>query len=581
MRKLILVLLVLALCAPCAALAGGTYYYELGDTIEDFTVTDCSGNQLSLYEALSGKQMVLINIWATWCGPCRSEFPFLEQAYEKYSDRVAVLALSSEPTDDDAKLKSFAAEYGLTFFVGRDTAELANRFNVTGIPTSVAVDRAGTISFIETGAMPDAASFERLFDALTADDYVPGTVFSEIPQAKPDIEKLSAAELAAALDAGDSDMRFSNGKSAYDWPMAVSDTDGRTALVSTNTGVNSSVSVLNVALASNAGDAFAICFKTDTEVGCDLLRLQVNGKTVKSFGGSRDWTSYVYRFESGGEYEISIKYEKDAREAAGEDRVWIDSVKLLSGADAQAALAANPVYPVSESTYIRIVNENARKININDPTGIIEAYLGTEYYLVGDDEAIFELGLTEDYDPECAYVYCDYDNSVLGLIDLMSGDSYMGSCPGDSIEETGYAESTLYFLYDGSNYIMATYFKTESDVDALVAQLTADESGKVLGSWTYADEGETKTAPGGKSVYTVKYTDQNGAPVAGVICKVCDDATCQLFTSDENGLCAFELEPFAWEIHTLMVPAGYSGDTEKVTYADPQGGVYLFTLTKQ
>ena len=90
----------------------------------------------------------------------------------------------------------------------------------------------------------------------------------------------------------------------------------------------------------------------------------------------------------------------------------------------------------------------------------------------------------------------------------------------------------------------------------------------------------TRAAADGPSDYVVRYVDQNGSPVAGVICQVCDDKTCSLFTSDGNGECRFTLDPYAWEIHTLRVPKGYEGDTETVTHASPAGGEMVFTLHK-
>ncbi len=65
-----------------------------------------------------------------------------------------------------------------------------------------------------------------------------------------------------------------------------------------------------------------------------------------------------------------------------------------------------------------------------------------------------------------------------------------------------------------------------------------------------------------------------------MICQGCDDATCQLYTSDANGECAFTLAPYAWEIHTLRVPEGYEGDTQTITLAPAEGGELVFTLTK-
>lgn len=75
--------------------------------------------------------------------------------------------------------------------------------------------------------------------------------------------------------------------------------------------------------------------------------------------------------------------------------------------------------------------------------------------------------------------------------------------------------------------------------------------------------------------------DQNGQPVAGVTCQVCDDDNCMVYVSDENGVCEFTLPPYAYEIHTLKVPEGYEGDTETVTTASAEGDELTFTLEKK
>ena len=99
--------------------------------------------------------------------------------------------------------------------------------------------------------------------------------------------------------------------------------------------------------------------------------------------------------------------------------------------------------------------------------------------------------------------------------------------------------------------------------------------------WEYADADTNIQSVSGDVTYTVTYVDQNGNPVPGVMCQVCDESMCQVFTSDDNGVCQFTLPAKAYEIHTLKVPAGYTGDTTTVTNAPVQGGELTFTLTKQ
>ena len=133
MKKLILVILALAL-----ALATGAAAEEeagiLGKPFPDFTATDTQGNTFTLSEALKDHEAVLINLWATWCPPCESEFPDLNEVYGRYGDRVAFIALSTEENDDLDTIEAYRTSHGITFPMGRDEAGLMNYTASSGIP---------------------------------------------------------------------------------------------------------------------------------------------------------------------------------------------------------------------------------------------------------------------------------------------------------------------------------------------------------------------------------------------------------------------------------------------------------------
>lgn len=136
-----------------------------GSILPDFTVKTIGDGSFTLSEALQDHELVLINLWATWCPPCRNEFPYLEEAWQANRDRVAVLALSVEQNDDLAAIRSFAEENGLHFQMGRDeNLRLAASFSVNAIPTSLLVDRDRKVVWMETGAMPSTQAFLDLFD---------------------------------------------------------------------------------------------------------------------------------------------------------------------------------------------------------------------------------------------------------------------------------------------------------------------------------------------------------------------------------------------------------------------------------
>ena len=230
----LMLMTILSLIPACAA-QGGTLAYAKGDQIQDFTFTTYQGEQFSLYEILAEKEAVLINVWATWCGPCRNEFPYLQEAYEQYQDRVEVIALSCESSDTPKVLNEFAEKYGLTFKIGQDPVGFLTALRTSSIPTSLMIDRYGTICFVESGAMPDADSFIRLFDAFLGDDYTESVLLDGIPPKKPNIPQPTHEELSAALNAEDGAVSFDNPANSYTWPMVMTEKDGRMVAASSNT----------------------------------------------------------------------------------------------------------------------------------------------------------------------------------------------------------------------------------------------------------------------------------------------------------------------------------------------------------
>ena len=142
-----------------------------GELLPDFTVETIDGGTFTLSEALKTHELVLINLWATWCPPCKMEFPFLQEAWSQNADRVAVIALSIEAEDTVAVLQDFAKENGLTFPIGREEGTNLSRFVTTGIPTTILVDRYGQVKAVEIGAKTSTQEFLELFDGLTGEDY--------------------------------------------------------------------------------------------------------------------------------------------------------------------------------------------------------------------------------------------------------------------------------------------------------------------------------------------------------------------------------------------------------------------------
>ena len=583
MRIRHLAALLLAMCVMGlfgAATAEGTGY-RLGDKIEDFAITGCDDAEYTLYGLLEEKQMVLLNFWATWCGPCRSEFPAMEAAYQAYADKVAIVALSTEENDTNEVIANFAAENGMSFIMGRDETYLYYTGFCTGyVPTTVVIDRFGTVCYYEYSAMTDPSLFERLFDVFVGDDYTESVLLAEgIPAKTPDVAPVDPDELAAAI--GSEGLTFVQPADRYNWPVVIVSESDRVYAATTNRAQSDAVSSVDVWFSAAAGDVLALDYKISTEAGYDFMTIAVNGETVKRFSGERDWSAYAYAFAEEGNYTVTLAYVKDGTGDRGDDVVCFDNLRLLSGDEAAAALAAMPVYPFAEATALTIANEDAREITIDDPSGILARGFAPDarYYIVPGDTANFVATLAEGSDPDSAIAYSIYDYAFHVLSDCVVGDAYAFSSGVNSIETNGVPYCGA-MLISGDEVTLVVYFNSEENLNAFFLANLYDEATGYLATWAYADD-ERAVAPIGMSNYTLVYVDQKGDPVEGVIANICDDSACTPMFSDADGAIFFQYPSFAYHIQVLRVPEGYVYDLTEESYLAEEGGTYTFVITKQ
>jgi thiol-disulfide isomerase/thioredoxin len=115
----------------------------------DFLLETLDGGTLRLSD-LQGKA-VLVNFWATWCGPCRSELPHLVAAYDRYrQEGLEIVAVNLQ--EDEDTVARFVQEFGMQFPVVIDRGgEVADEYRVLGLPTSYFIDRSGVVRSIYTG----------------------------------------------------------------------------------------------------------------------------------------------------------------------------------------------------------------------------------------------------------------------------------------------------------------------------------------------------------------------------------------------------------------------------------------------
>jgi cytochrome c biogenesis protein CcmG, thiol:disulfide interchange protein DsbE len=126
----------------------------IGDAVPAFTVATLSGDSARVGGA-ARQSVTLVNVWATWCGPCKAEFPELEALHQLYAPRGLRLIAVSIDAEGDAPVAASAKAMGATFLIGRDPAdEVRGRFAAVGIPETWLISSTGRLLWKHSGAIP-------------------------------------------------------------------------------------------------------------------------------------------------------------------------------------------------------------------------------------------------------------------------------------------------------------------------------------------------------------------------------------------------------------------------------------------
>ena len=123
-----------------------------GQQAPDFALKSSTGENLRLSEYRG--DVVMINFWATWCGPCRQEMPLLDELYSRYQ-RVGFNLLGVNIDDDSGRAMKMIRELGVNFPVLFDASKVVSElYEVQAMPVTVIVDRLGTVRYVHHGYKP-------------------------------------------------------------------------------------------------------------------------------------------------------------------------------------------------------------------------------------------------------------------------------------------------------------------------------------------------------------------------------------------------------------------------------------------
>lgn len=172
-RQWIVVVAVIAVMAGGAGLAlrlsPEVRAVVVGAPAPEFAGVDIHSGEQKTLASYEGN-VVLINVWATWCEPCRVEMPSMQRVYEQLKDRGFRIAAVSIDAGSPETVRAFAAEYELTFDILHDpSGSIQSTYQTTGVPESWVVDRHGIIVKKRIGAEEwdnpaNLALFSRLLD---------------------------------------------------------------------------------------------------------------------------------------------------------------------------------------------------------------------------------------------------------------------------------------------------------------------------------------------------------------------------------------------------------------------------------
>ena len=132
----------------------------------DFTLRDASGNIVNAKEFKN--KTIFLNIWATWCGPCRYEMPSIHKLYNDVDhNKIVFIMLSVDAPDSDNKVKNYIKENNFTFPVYRPNGSLPLQLDVNSIPTTFIISPEGKIVSKQVGAASyDSDEFKKFIEGL-------------------------------------------------------------------------------------------------------------------------------------------------------------------------------------------------------------------------------------------------------------------------------------------------------------------------------------------------------------------------------------------------------------------------------
>jgi len=379
---------------------------NLGDIAYDFSVTTPDGKTVTLSEELQTKEVVVLNFWYNGCSACEYEFPYMEEAYQMFKDKVSIIAV--DPLYDNNSTKGYQESRGLTFTMASvpnnwTTAFNVNGANVDGYPTTVIIDRYGRICMIEEGALTALRYWTSIFEHFTGDNYEQKLILTAddlLTRIKPTETMPSSEEIGAVINSGDIQVAYRADEDEYSFPFVITEKDGVQCLKTTNQNADGSYAILYADVTLKAGEAVGFDYIISSELACDYLHVIVDNEPIYTLSGwdeNPTWkTCYPWVAEVDGTYEVALCYIKDDDSAAGEDTVFVKNMHIAT-ADAinmPTYLPRNAAVSTDgfEYSYVDVVlNPKDGYYHVGDANGPLLLAVLMDYSEFSEEETLWDI----------------------------------------------------------------------------------------------------------------------------------------------------------------------------------------------
>jgi len=156
MSQRLVVLLLAVVTGACADRPPAVV--EVGRPAPVYAAVTLSGVPIST-TSLTGR-VVLLNVWATWCAPCRDEIPYLQKLHqEREKDGLSIIGVSVDALGEDQRIADFTKEFAMTYPIWRDPNErILSEFMAIGVPASYLIDRHGVLQWKRVGIIRESNS---------------------------------------------------------------------------------------------------------------------------------------------------------------------------------------------------------------------------------------------------------------------------------------------------------------------------------------------------------------------------------------------------------------------------------------